>query len=172
MNTPAVERPPSLGATHIDDADYAGTKYIDLIRDRQRHLGNSILFYHDPLHIVRGEGVWLFDEAGRAYLDCYNNVPCVGHCNPRVVDALTKQARQLNTHTRYLHRSVIEYAKRLGALLPGELGVCLFVCTGTEANELAMRIARAVTGHNGAIVMEYSYHGNSTLIAELMRGVM
>lgn len=167
MKIPAVERPPSLGATHSDDSEYGATKNIELIRDRQRHLGNSILFYHDPVHIVRGEGAWLFDETGRAYLDCYNNVPSVGHCNIRVVNALCDQAKLLNTHTRYLHRSVVEYAKRLSDLMPGELKVCMFVCTGSEANELAMRIARTVTGNNGAIVMEYSYHGNSTLISEM-----
>lgn len=160
-------RPPSLGATHIDESEYSSTTNIDLIRERQRHLGNGILFYDDPIHIVRGEGVWLFDQAGRAYLDCYNNVPCVGHANPSVVDAMAKQAAKVNVHSRYLHRSAIEYAKKLSALLPGDLNICMFVCTGTEANELAMRIARAVTGHNGGIVMEYSYHGNSTLISEM-----
>ena len=167
MKKSFVERPPSLGATHTDHSEYQKAKNIELIKDRQRHLGNSILFYHDPVQLVRGEGVWLFDESGRAYLDCYNNVPSVGHCNPRVVKALADQARQLNTHTRYLHKSVVEYAKKLSGLMPRNLDVCMFVCTGTEANELAMRIARAVTGHKGAIVMEYSYHGNSTLISEM-----
>lgn len=160
-------RPPSLGAAHIDSSDYTYANNIDLIRDRQRHLGNSLLFYDDPVTLVRGDGVWLFDEDNRPYLDCYNNVPCVGHCNPAVVKALTKQASQLNTHTRYLHRSVVDYAKQLAQTLPESLSICMFVCTGTEANELAVRVARAVSGHRGTIVMEYSYHGNSTLISEM-----
>ena len=167
MTTLSSTRPPNLGATHIDDSEFNDSKNIALIRDRQRHLGNSILFYHDPIHIVRGEGVWLFDESGRAYLDCYNNVPSVGHCNPRVVKAMTDQAALLNTHTRYLHRSVVEYAKQLTSVMPGDLKVCMFVCTGSEANELAVRIARAITGNRGGIVMESSYHGNTTLISEL-----
>jgi 4-aminobutyrate aminotransferase-like enzyme len=159
---------PSLGAGHTDLSDYAGSsKNIDLIQRRMRHLGGSMLFYHDPVQVVRGEGVWLFDQDGRKYLDCYNNVPSVGHCNPRVVEALTVQAQQLNTHTRYLHETVVDYAEQLASTLPAELEKCIFVCTGTEANELAMRIARVVTGQAGAVVMEYSYHGNSTLIAEL-----
>ena len=164
-----AERPPILGAAHLDQSEYDAehTHNLDLIKRRQAHLGGSILFYHDPVHIVRGEGIWLYDEDGRRYLDCYNNVASVGHCNPRVVAALTRQAQTLNTHTRYLHETVIDYAEQLTATMPGDLEVCMLVCTGTEANELAMRIARAVTGHNGAIVMENSYHGNSTLIAEM-----
>jgi 4-aminobutyrate aminotransferase-like enzyme len=126
-----------------------------------------MLFYHDPVKLVKGEGVWLFDQHGRKYLDCYNNVASVGHCNPHVVEALSKQASELNTHTRYLHDTVIEYSEQLAATFPGDLEVCLFVCSGTESNELAMRIARAVTGNTGAVVMEYSYHGNSTLISEM-----
>lgn len=162
-------QPPSLGAAHSDLSDYDSghVENLDLIRRRAEHFGGSMLFYHDPVCLVRGEGVWLFDQHDKRYLDCYNNVPSVGHCNPRVVKALTDQAQILNTHTRYLHESVIEYAEQLATTFPNKLDVCLFVCTGTEANELAMRIARAVTGNNGAIVMEYAYHGNSTLISEL-----
>ncbi len=167
--TKSARRPASLGAAHTDLSDYDGkqTTNIDLIRRRQKHFGGAFLFYHDPIHIVRGEGVWLFDQHGRKFLDCYNNVASVGHSNPKVVNALLEQARVLNTHTRYLHEGVVDYAERLAETFPGDLGVCMFVCTGTEANELAMRIARAVSGHNGAIVMEYSYHGNSTLISEM-----
>lgn len=167
--TQTFERPPILGAAHtaVSEYDTETTKNLELIQRRQKHLGGSILFYHDPVKLVRGEGVWLYDDEGKQYLDCYNNVPVVGHCNPHVVNALTDQARQLNTHTRYLHENVVNYAEQLAATMPGDLDVCMFVCSGTEANELAMRIARAVTGHNGAIVMEGSYHGNSTLIAEM-----
>lgn len=125
------------------------------------------LFYQEPLHLVRGEGVWLYDNNGHKYLDCYNNVASVGHCHPYVVEALSKQASTLNTHTRYLHENVVIYAERLGNTLPGDLSVCMPVCTGTEANELAFRIARAVTGRDGAIVTEQSYHGNSIIVSEL-----
>ena len=127
-------------------------------------------FFQRPLYLVRGEGVWLYDNEGRKYLDCYNNVPSVGHCHPEVVAALAQQAGTLNTHTRYLHHAVIEYAEMLADTLPGELGVCSFVCTGTEANDLAYRIASSVTGHRGVIMTEGAYHGNSTLVTELSRG--
>ena len=159
---------PLLGATHSDVSEFAAdTPNLALVKRRQRHLGATLLFYDNPVHIVRGEGVYLFDDKGRRYLDCYNNVASVGHCHPRVVAALTAQARLLNTHTRYLHKNVIEYAETLCGLMPAELDVCMFVCTGTEANELAMRIARSVTGRSGTVVMSGSYHGNSTLIHEL-----
>ena len=139
-----------------------------LIQRRERALGPAYrLFYDEPVHLVRGEGAWLFDIAGKRYLDCYNNVASVGHCHPRVVAALAEQAGKLNTHTRYLHENVVRYAERLGATLPGDLKVCMFVCTGTEANDLAFRIARTVTGHEGAIVTEFAYHGNSTVVTEL-----
>ena len=127
-------------------------------------------FYREPLYIVRGEGVWLYDNDGRRYLDCYNNVPSVGHCRPEVVDALSRQAATLNTHTRYLHHAIVEYAEMLADTLPGELSVCTLVCTGTEANDLAYRIARTVTGNDGAICTHGAYHGNSTLVSELSPG--
>ncbi len=125
------------------------------------------LFYDDPVHLVRGEGVWVYDAEGNRYLDAYNNVPSVGHCHPRVVAALTQQAGLLNTHTRYLHHHVVELAERLGAILPGGLSTCWFVCSGTEANDLGIQIARAVTGNQGVLVTERSYHGNSTLVGRL-----
>ena len=125
------------------------------------------LFYDEPVHLVRGEGVWLWDVAGGRYLDCYNNVASVGHCHPRVVEAVHRQMQKLNTHTRYLHDNVVLLAERLGALLPEDLSVCMFVCTGTEANDLAVQMARAVTGNHGMIVSEASYHGNSTLVRAL-----
>lgn len=139
-----------------------------LLQRRVHAMGPTYrLFYDTPVHLVRGEGVWLFDADGKRYLDCYNNVASVGHCHPHVVQALCKQAATLNTHTRYLHENVVRYAERLGSTLPGDLGVCMFVCTGTEANDLAFRIARTVTGHDGAIVMEDAYHGNSMVVTEL-----
>jgi 4-aminobutyrate aminotransferase-like enzyme/Ser/Thr protein kinase RdoA (MazF antagonist) len=133
---------------------------------REKVMGPSYsLFYREPVHLVRGEGVWLFDAQGRRYLDCYNNVASVGHCHPHVVAALARQAATLNTHTRYLHEAVVEYAERLTATMPTELSVCLLVCTGTEANDLAIRIARTVSGHNGVIVSDDAYHGNSNVVA-------
>ncbi len=140
----------------------------ELLARRARALAPSYqLFYDDPVHLVRGEGVWLYDPDGRRYLDCYNNVPSVGHAHPRVVDALVHQASLLNTHTRYLHAAVVELAERLGAMLPGDLASCWFVCTGTEANDLAVQIARSVTGNHGVVVSEHSYHGNSELVGQL-----
>jgi len=140
----------------------------DLLQRRERALGPAYrLFYDQPVHLVRGEGAWLFDAAGKRYLDCYNNVASVGHCHPHVVGALSRQAATLNTHTRYLHENVIAYAERLSATLPDELSVCMFVCTGTEANDLAVRIARAVTGNDGILVTEDAYHGNSTSVYQM-----
>ena len=140
----------------------------NLLLRRQKAMGPAYrLFYDEPLHLVRGEGVYLYDADGREYLDCYNNVASVGHCHPRVVEALCQQASTLNTHTRYLHENVIQYAERLGGTLPGDLSVCMFVCTGTEANDLACRIARTVTGNDGVIVTGDAYHGNSTTVFEL-----
>jgi 4-aminobutyrate aminotransferase-like enzyme len=125
------------------------------------------LFYDEPVQLVRGEGVWVFDADGNRYLDCYNNVPSVGHAHPRVVAALCEQAGLINTHTRYLHEHVVALAERLGVMLPGDLGTCYFVCTGTEANDLAVQLARVVTGNHGVMVTERSYHGNSELVGKL-----
>ena len=135
---------------------------------RKRLLGPAYrLFYDQPINIVRGEGVWLFDQNDKPYLDMYNNVPHVGHCNPRVVEAIRNQVGILNTHTRYLHDNVLDYAERLLDRFPSELDVAMFSCTGTEANELALRIARTYTQGTGLIVTEESYHGNSHAIAEI-----
>ncbi len=139
-----------------------------LIARRERLLGPAYrLFYERPVHIVRGDGVWLYDADGQRYLDVYNNVPSVGHCHPRVVDALCRQARILNTHTRYLHENVLNYAEKLLATFPEELVHVMFTCTGSEANDLAYRIARRRTGGTGFIVTELAYHGGTHVIAEL-----
>ncbi len=139
-----------------------------LLQRRRRVLAPSYqLFYDEPVHLVRGEGVWVHDAEGNRYLDCYNNVPSVGHAHPRIVRAVADQTALLNTHTRYLHHHVVELAERLGASLPGDLSTCYFVCTGTEANDLAVQIARVVTGHHGVVVTERSYHGNSDLVGKL-----
>jgi 4-aminobutyrate aminotransferase-like enzyme len=139
-----------------------------LLERRHRLLGSAYrLFYDDPVHIVKGEGAWLYDADGRRYLDLYNNVPHVGHCHPRVVEAICRQAATLNTHTRYLHETILEYAERLTAKFEDELDVAMFCCTGSEANELAMRIARTYTGGTGFIVTSYAYHGNTLATFEI-----
>jgi 4-aminobutyrate aminotransferase-like enzyme len=101
----------------------------------------------------------MYDGQGRAYLDAYNNVPVVGHCHPYVVDALTRQARTLNTHTRYLAELPLQLAEELLATMPPELGNVVFTCTGSEANDLAVRVSKAVTGGTGFIITDFSYHG-------------
>ncbi|MET0808004.1 MAG: aminotransferase class III-fold pyridoxal phosphate-dependent enzyme, partial [Pseudoxanthomonas sp.] len=125
------------------------------------------LFYDTPLHLVRGRGAHVFDRDGRRFLDLYNNVPSVGHCHPKVVEALSRQAAELNTHTRYLHEGVLDYAERLLATMPAEISQTMFTCTGSEANDLALRIARDVTGGTGVIVTGYAYHGITASIAAL-----
>jgi 4-aminobutyrate aminotransferase-like enzyme len=140
----------------------------DLVRRRARLLGTRApLFYDEPLHIIRGEGVWLYDAAGRAYLDAYNNVPVVGHCQPDVVAALARQAATLNVHTRYLHETVLDYGERLLARMDPSLSMVVFVCTGSEANDLALRIARLTTGGEGVICTNLTYHGNTTAVDEI-----
>jgi 4-aminobutyrate aminotransferase-like enzyme len=131
----------------------------DLLERRRRALPRSPLFYSQPVHLVRGEGVWLFDPDDRRYLDCYNNVAVVGHSHPRVVDAVTQQQRLLATHSRYLHEAIVELAERLKATLPPELDAVVVVNSGSEANDLAWRIARAATGRAGAVVTACAYHG-------------
>lgn len=124
-------------------------------------------FYDEPLNLVKGDGVWLYDEKGNQYLDCYNNVVSVGHCNPNVVKALCSQAALLNTHTRYIHENVVSLAEKLSAKFPKKLDTCIFVCTGTEANDLALQMARVITGNYGAIVTDAAYHGNSVAIGAM-----
>lgn len=135
---------------------------------RRKYLGPTLKHsYDEPLHLVRGDGVWMFDTEGRRYLDAYNNVAHVGHAHPTVAAALARQSRTLNTNTRYLHEHIVDYAERLAGTMPGDLSVCLFVCSGTEANDLAWRIAKAVSGSDGAIVADNAYHGNSNAVMQL-----
>ena len=139
-----------------------------LITRRERLLGPAYrLFYERPIHIVRGEGVWLFDSDGRRYLDAYNNVAAVGHGHPRVVEAIARQAATLNTHTRYLHTGILDYAEALLATMPAALGHVMFTCTGSEANDLAVRIAKACTGSTGFLVTANAYHGVTDTVAAL-----
>jgi 4-aminobutyrate aminotransferase-like enzyme len=138
-----------------------------LIARRERVLGPAYrLFYERPIHFVRGEGVWLYDADGQAYLDAYNNVASVGHGNRKVLEAIGAQAATLNTHTRYLHEKILTYAEGLTATCPAELSQAMFTCTGSEANDLAVRIARAYTGGTGIIVTSHAYHGVTSVVAE------
>ncbi len=135
---------------------------------RERLLGPNVpTFYETPVHIVRGEGVWLFDAEGRRYLDCYNNVAHVGHCHPQVVAAIAEQAGRLNTHSRYLHEGILNYGERLVAKFGHELSQILMTCTGSEANDVALRMAQAMTGKTGLIATDNTYHGNTTAVAHL-----
>ncbi|MEJ2746945.1 MAG: aminotransferase class III-fold pyridoxal phosphate-dependent enzyme, partial [Anaerolineae bacterium] len=145
-----------------------GQSKADILQKRQRHLGPSLsVSYQDPLKIVRGAGQFLYDEAGRPYLDCVNNVCHVGHSHPRVVQAAANQMTLLNTNTRYLHDNIIRYAERLTATLPDPLNVCFFVNSGSEANDLALRLARTYTGQRDTIVLDGAYHGNLTSLIEI-----
>jgi 4-aminobutyrate aminotransferase-like enzyme len=135
---------------------------------RDRFLGpGSALFYEQPVHIVRGEGVLLFDAAGHRYVDMYNNVPSIGHCHPHLVDAVSQQIATLNVHSRYLHAGIVDYAERLTGKLHSGIEAAVFTCTGTEANEVALMMARAATGGLGIVCTDAAYHGNSTEVRKL-----
>ena len=125
------------------------------------------LFYDEPLEIVRGEGGYLFDKAGKRYIDMYNNVPCVGHANAAVVKAMAGQQATLNIHSRYLHEGVVRFAERLADLQHEDIECVVFSCTGTEANEVALRMARIATGRRGIVCTEAAYHGTSELVSSL-----
>lgn len=151
-----------------DDAARLSPTERRLIERRERLLGPAYrLFYERPLHTVRGEGVWLYDAQGRRYLDAYNNVASIGHCHPRVVEAMHRQSGVLNTHTRYLQEGVLDYAEHLLSTFPDALDRVMFTCTGSEANDLALRIARHYTGGTGVIITQFAYHGVTGDIAEL-----
>jgi 4-aminobutyrate aminotransferase-like enzyme len=138
-----------------------------LIARRERLLGPAYrLFYEEPVHIVRGEGVWLYDHEGAPYLDVYNNVASIGHCQPDVVAAVARQWATLNTHTRYLHETILDYAEKLLGTFPAPLSHVMFTCTGSEANDLAYRIAKNYTGGVGVIVTSLAYHGITDAVSQ------
>lgn len=144
-----------------------------LLRRRQQTVGqHAPLFYDQPLHVSHAENVWLYDHSGRQYLDCYNNVPHVGHCHPHVVNAMSQQAARLNIHSRYLHENVVEYVERLTSTFGPELNAMMLTCSGSEANEQALRMARFMTGKQGIIVTNSAYHGNTEAVSELGTGFM
>lgn len=155
----------AFNMAHIDKAD---ARIGALVRKRLETVGpTSMLFYEEPLHIVRGERVWLFDDTGKRYLDVYNNVPSIGHCHPRVVQAVAEQMGTLNVHNRYLHEGIHRYAERLLETLPTTLNRLVMMCTGSESNDMALRLARGWTGRHGIIVTEAAYHGNTAAVTEV-----
>src|ERR1700704_2691242 len=158
----------SFGANTAQKRVPMDTTTLAARRDKALGAG-APLFYDKPLHIVRGEGVYLFDETGRRYVDMYNNVPCVGHANPRVVEAMARQQATLNVHSRYLHEAVVEFCERLAALHGPQIESVVLSCSGTEANEVALRMARFATGKRGILCTDATYHGNSELVGSLTR---
>jgi len=138
-----------------------------LLRRREAVLGKTYTFYNEPLELVRGRGCKVYDAFGTEYLDCYNNVANLGHCHPYVVEALARQASTLNTNSRYLHKEIVRLGERLSATLPASLDTWIFVCTGSEANDLAVRLSQVVTGREGVVVTENSYHGNTSVVTPL-----
>src|SRR5690606_24959376 len=145
-----------------------GRDRADIVAKRREILlPNLSISYTDPIKFVRGDGVWLIDNYGRAYLDCFNNVCHLGHAHPEVVEAITRQSALLNTNTRYLHDNIVDYAERLTATLPDELCVAAFACSGSEANSLMLRMARNHTGRNDAIVVDLAYHGTTQELIDL-----
>jgi len=146
----------------ITATDFTPDSQQELIGRRKRLLGPDLsLSYRKPLHLIRGEGVWLYDADGNTYLDAYNNVAHVGHCHPEVVAAITHQAALLNTNTRYLHDTVIDLSEHLTSKLPAGLDVCFFVNSGSEANDIAWQMAKSATGNTAGLVLEQAYHGVS-----------
>ncbi|MDS1113429.1 aspartate aminotransferase family protein [Gordonia westfalica] len=146
----------------------AGRHGDGIIEARERMLGPAYrLFYRNPVHLVRGEGSHLFDADGTRYLDAYNNVASVGHCHPHVVDAVMRQMTSINTHTRYLHDGIVDYSGRLLATLGPEIDQVMYACTGSEANDLALRVASAHTGASGVIVTTEAYHGNTHAVTAI-----
>ncbi|KJE95098.1 class-III aminotransferase [Capsaspora owczarzaki ATCC 30864] len=151
-----------------NDETHRGWTYESLSAARQTLISPAVkLSYKKPLWIVRGERQFLYDHNGVEYLDAYNNVCHLGHCHPAVVQAVSKQMAILNTNTRYLHTAIVEYASRITATCPPELSVCIFVNSGSEANELALRLAYAYTRQKDLIVLDSAYHGNTNAVVEM-----
>ncbi len=166
MSTP--QKILELNAFNAGNGETLSPATAELVARRQSTFGpTSMLFYKRPLNLVRGEGVWLYDADGTRYLDAYNNVASVGHCHPRIVEAVARQMATLNTHTRYLYDNVYTYAERLLSTIPREISNIVFTCTGSESVDLALRIARNVTGGTGFIATANAYHGNTTTVTEI-----
>ncbi len=154
----------SFKAEYLDELDGHTRSLVE----RRSILGPSYrLFYHHPLNLVRGKGTKLYDADGTEYLDVYNNIPSLGHSHPAVQEAVSKQLGLINTHTRYLHENILNYAEDLLSTMPAELNRVMFLLSGSEANDLAVRVAKAYTGGTGIIVTSEAYHGNTDLITKL-----
>ncbi len=153
----------------MDSNSYrAGGADDPLIAGRERVLGPAYrLFYDEPVHLVRGQGSHLYDADGIRYLDAYNNVASVGHSHPHVVDAVCRQMATLNTHTRYLHRGIVDYSERLLATMPAEVDQVMYACTGSEVNDLALRVAEKYTGATGVVITRDAYHGNTAAVTAI-----
>ncbi|MCI4674635.1 aspartate aminotransferase family protein [Candidatus Mycolicibacterium alkanivorans] len=163
-----------MGFSNIMDSNsYSPDQPLDpatesLIAARERMLGRSYrLFYERPVHLVRGVGTRLYDADGACYLDAYNNVASVGHCHPHVVESVGRQLATLNTHTRYLHNGIVDYSERLLATMPDEIGQVMYACTGSEVNDLALRVAETHTGATGVIITTDAYHGNTAAVTAI-----
>ena len=147
-----------------ENAQALDPKTLAMTEKREQLLSNSYrLFYRKPVHLVKGKGQYLWDDEGHQYLDVYNNVASIGHCHPAVIDAVHAQMQKLNTHTRYLHEAILEYTEDLLATAPSPINKAMYMCTGSEANDLAIRMAREYSGGAGIIVTQESYHGTSDL---------
>src|SRR5690349_15718989 len=154
--------------THHQSRSRSDMDSTELLERRARSLGaGAELFYRHPIQLVRGQGASVFDETGRRYIDFYNNVPAVGHGNAYVADAISHQQRTLNVNSRYLHEGVVAYAERLAALHCSRIESFVFSCSGTEANEVAIQMARLATGRRGILCTNAAYHGNSDLVGRL-----
>jgi len=142
--------------------------YKKILELRSKHLGPSLsVSYDEPLHIVHGKGQYLFDAKGNRYLDCVNNIQHVGHCHPKVIEAAQEQYKKLNTNTRYLDGTIVNYARNITSTLPDGLEVCFFANSGSEANDLALRMVRQLTGDKTTIVLDGAYHGNLLSLIEI-----
>lgn len=161
---------PERSILQLNAFDARGASVADdsLLGRRLANAGaTSVLFYADPIEMVGARGTWMHAADGTRYLDFYNNVPSVGHCHPKVVEAVSTQLAVLNINTRYLNGRTERYLESLKARLPAELSNVALSCSGSEANDLAMRVAMKVTGHRGFVVTEHAYHGNTAIVTEI-----
>jgi 4-aminobutyrate aminotransferase-like enzyme len=166
--TPAqLERTTASGLNRFDSSRATGEVATEVAR-RAEALGPTYhLFYEEPLRVQRGEGAYLYDVEGREYLDMYNNIPGVGHSNPRVAEAVYRQMLEVTTHTRYMHPAIVDYAERLLSTFPDSVNHVMLTCTGSEANDLAVRIAQHKNGKRGMIVTDFAYHGSTGISAAI-----
>ncbi|KAJ8939593.1 hypothetical protein NQ318_010600 [Aromia moschata] len=162
----------SLKMVHVNDKTSEKEQQLskqETIALREQHISKScqLFFRQDPLKIVKAEGQYMYDDKGDAYLDCINNVAHVGHCNPKVVKAGCDQMRVLNTNSRFLHDNIVLCAKRITSTMPEKLKVCFFVNSGSEANDLALRLAQVYTGNTDIVALEHAYHGHLTSLIDV-----